>query len=356
MGSTHVYAGDPRIQRLEEEWRHHRDAAIRNNEGPQGRHRRHAEGLQRRLQELRHAHSPGPRSPGLSLAWAGLAFMASLTFGSSLWQAVLQEQKAMSSGGSPVPVAVAAKSKAPAQSVVRPAAQPQAQPQTPRRTADPALAMQGRFHGSKFGGRYAALDAGFNNYQRLSGTLARIQTLALKRRDRAHQLPAVWINRTREDCFPGPSIGMYSPQCQVIKLDYSDGMSTYEHPVEMEVTLAHEWGHHLISLSGVAMSPTEQEVVSDCFAGAVFGYYVNHGLINDQDAIRAVKLIEYVGNNSAHGHHPNRETRIRSFAGGLYSVSDPADPKAAEFMRSCGSLHQIVDVKKIRRMGLSWTS
>jgi hypothetical protein len=352
MGSTHVYASDPRIQRLEEEWRHHRDAAIRNNEGPQGRHRRHAEGLQRRLQELRHAHSPGTRSPGLSLAWAGLAFMASLTFGSSLWQAVLREQKTMNSGGSAAPVVVAAKPKPSAQSVVRPAAHPQ----PPQRTPDPALTMQGRFHGSKFGGRYAALDAGFNNYQRLSGTLARIQTLALKRRERAHQLPTVWINRTREDCFPGPSIGMYNSQCHVIKLDYSDGYSTYEHPVEMEVTLAHEWGHHLISLSGVAMSPTEQEVVSDCFAGAVFGYYVRNNLIGLQDAVRAIELVEYVGNNSPSGHHPNRETRLRSFAGGLFSVGNPADPRAPEFMASCASLDQLVDVKKIREMGTTWNS
>ncbi len=351
MGTTHLYASNAQIQRLEEEWRHHRDAAIRHNEDPQGRHRRHAAGLQRRLQELRHTHSPHTRSPGLSFAWAGLAFMASLTVGSSLWQAVLHAQKAMSSVGFALPVASAAQSKAPTQRVVRAAAQPQAQSQTPRRTPDPALTMQGRFHGSKFGGRYAALDAGFSNYQRLSGTLARIQTLALRRRDRSHQLPTVWINRTREDCLPGPSIGMYNSQSQVIKLDYSDGYSTYEHPVEMEGTLAHEWGHHLSSLSGVAMSPTEQEVISDCFAGAVFGYYFRNNLISLQDAVRAIELVEHVGNNSPSGHHPNREKRLRSFAGGLFSAGNPADPRAPEFMASCTSLDPLVDVKKIREMG-----
>jgi predicted metal-dependent TIM-barrel fold hydrolase len=69
---------------------------------------------------------------------------------------------------------------------------------------------------------------------------------------------------------------------------------------------------------------------------------------------RAIDMVAYVGNNSPYGHHPNRETRLRSFMGGLASVYDPSHPSAAEFMSSCPSLNQIVDVNKIRGMDLSW--
>ena len=334
---------DYQIRELEKQLDLHRCAAIQYNEPPGGYNRKRAEYLELKLDRLRrkqlarqHPHYAFHRVLAL------VAIVGAALFSLREASLVLNQLKTWASASRPEN-----SSPSSAKTVVTRPGQNISNP-------DPALAMQGRFHGSKLGGARTALDAGFGNYQRLTGTLARIQAVAFKNRSAARQLPSVWINRTREDCFDRSSIGVYSPKCQVIKLDYTDGYTTYEHPVEMEVTLAHEWGHHLISLSGVAMSPTEQEVVSDCFAGAVFGYYARNNLITLDEATRAINMVAYVGNNSPYGHHPNRETRLRSFAGGLASVYDPSHPSAAELMASCPSLNQIVDVNKIRGMGLSW--
>jgi len=339
-------AVDKEIQELQKQWQLHRFAAIHLNEPPSGYNRKRAEHLEAKISRLQGRQKDKEKPPWITPVVVGLiswiAFLApAIKPGviNTFVDSILNPK-----GG----IATTKQIEQPEKHGVN------AEPAT--RRPDPAITMQGRFYGSKLGGPYARLDAGFSNYQRLTGTLARIQAAALKRRSSMDQLPTVWINRTREDCFDQNSIGVYNSQCQVIKLDYSDGYSTYEHPVEMEVTLAHEWGHHLINLSDVAMSPTEQEVVSDCFAGAVFGYYVINNLIDLQDAVRAIEMVDYIGNNSPYGHHPNRETRLRSFGGGLFSVSNPSDPRAKEFMASCASLHQIVDVNKIRQMGLSWES
>ena len=334
---------DRQIRELEKQLDLHRCAAIQYNESPSGYNRKRADHLELKISRLRQKQL-ARQQPNYALhrALAVVAISGATLFSLREASLLLDQLKAWTNNSRPVqtPPALATTVATPPRPIIS--------------NPDPALAMQGRFHGSKLGGAHAALDAGFANYQRLSGTLARIQAVAFKQRSAARQLPSVWINRTREDCFDRRSIGVYSPKCQVIKLDYSDGYSTYEHPVEMEVTLAHEWGHHLISLSGVAMSPTEQEVVSDCYAGAVFGYYVRNNLITLQEAKRAIDLVAYVGNNSPYGHHPNLETRLRSFAGGLASVYDPSHPSAAEFMSSCPSLNQIVDVDKIRGMSLTW--
>lgn len=277
------------IRELEKQWQLHRYAAINRNEPPSGYNRKRAEQLELKLYRLREKQkmqsNPDIR-PGSSLAFIAIA-TCTLTYFTLIVISWLQHAQPMQS--------ISGKAES---GITMPR---EGETQKP----DPALAMQARFYGSKVGGAYSDLDSGFNNYQRLSGTLARIQSVALKKRSAAEQLPTVWINRTSEKCFDRSSIGVYSPKCQVIKLDYTDGYTTYEHPVEMEVTLAHEWGHHLISLSGVAMSPTEQEVVSDCFAGAVFGYYARNYLITVQEATRAIDLVAYVGNNS-----PMATTRI----------------------------------------------
>ena len=221
--------------------------------------------------------------------------------------------------------------------------------------SDPAAAMQGRFHASTRGGSFAALDTGLDHYRKLSGTLARVQSVALRKRSEANRLPRVFINRTN-DCFSRPSIGMFSRRCEVIKIDYRDHQRTYEYPVEIEVVLAHEWGHHLIHISGEKMSPIEEEVVCDCTAGMVFGYYAKHGLINQDEAFKAFRLIADVGNNSAHGHHPNAEVRLKSFWGGLMSIAAPHEPQAQESIAFCSSLKRVLDLQKVQNMGLTWSA
>ena len=361
MMADQLLVSERKLQELEAEWRNHRDAAIRNSEAPDGVHRRLAEGLELLLRELREPtapapppkHSSGRQSPWLPLGWGALALMAGMTFAPGLLASLQKLETGLhgSRVGENVTAAqLATKQRHP----IRETSDPKSQEPSQQSSPDPALAMQDRFNGYRWGGAYSALDQGFENYQRLSGTLARIQAVALRRREAAHLWPTVLLNASNKACFDNHHIGAYHPRCQSIKIDYSDGSLTYEHPAEIETTLAHEWGHHLIHLSQVPMSPTEQEVVSDCFAGAVFGYYSRHGLATLEEASLGLQLMADVGNNSAMGHHPNREVRMKSFLGGWFSVASPSHPKAKEAVPSCASLNSVVDIAKIRELGLSW--
>lgn len=340
----------------EEEFRHYRGLAIALNEGPNGTNRLRAEALQRQL-KARRAQQKGTGGAFLAGSVTSLVVI--------LWGASFGGQLFVS--GKLNPLIDAAKrihqalqaeisAQAPAESAPTSAT-------TGSRTIlpiwqqspgpDPATAMQGRFYSFAWGGAYGHLDAGVDNYRRLSGTLARMQAVGLRNRSAAHRLPMVMINRTN-NCFSGSTIGAYSPRCEAIKIDYEDNQLAFEHPVEIEVTLAHEWGHHLINVSGEAMSPTEAEVVSDCTAGAAFGYYVKHGLINKDEAMTAFGLMAAVGNNSAHGHHPNADVRLRAFAGGLMSIAAPDEPNAQGAISFCSTLSRLLDLQKVRAMGLTW--
>ena len=343
-------ASETQIQKLQERWRHHRNAAITGNEGPDGVHRRLAESLERQLKKLHQSQTPRTTTSWPVACTVGFGVGAYVAIAASLgWSLLNASRFANAEQSRATPTSIPrAKTAVTPPSYSAPTPATQTEP-------DPAIAMQSRFYEAKLGGSYAGLDAGLNNFRRLSGTLARIQAISLRRRSAAYQLPSVWINRSSDQCFDESTIGAYNPQCQVIKLDYSDGTIRYEYPIEMETTLAHEWGHHLIRLSGAGMSPVEQEVVSDCFAGAVFGYYARHGLITLEEAGLGLKLMADFGNNSASGHHPNRETRLTSFLGGWYSVANPSHPQAKALVPSCASLDRVIDIAKIRELGITWT-
>lgn len=347
---------------LQEELSRCRSLAIALSEGPDGPHRRRAEALQRQLNSSR--SQAGRSSSGSS--WAAVIFSLLMLIASQsagLIKRVPLERLALDSSRIAPRIVFhwlrqGFSSTAPAnpQSAPRvsaPSTTVAPAPRRPQVAPDPAAAMQARVHASTWGGPFAGLDAGMDHYRRLSGTLARMQAVGLRKRAAAHRLPTVFINRTN-DCFEGPSIGIYSPRCEVLKIDYGDGRLAYEHSVEIEVTLAHEWGHHMINISNEKMSPTEAEVVSDCMAGAVFGYYAKHELITRQEALRAIEMIAAVGNNSADGHHPNREVRLKAFAGGLMSIAAPNEPEMQGAIAFCSTLERLLSLRKLRAMGLTW--
>ena len=222
--------------------------------------------------------------------------------------------------------------------------------------SDPAVAMQGRV--MTFPSPWPQLqplDSGQENLRKLSGTLARIQYVAARNPSVRSLLPTVLING-KNDCVNTPTIGLYEPKCQTIKVDYSDGEVFYEHSVEVEVSLAHEWGHHIAMNSGLNVSQTEQEIVADCFAGVVFGYYLNNKLITSEEALQAFQMMAQVSNNSATDIHPNEQNRTSAFLGGMSQVADPQGEYANLYGKTCGSLEQVLDSEKVRSMGLSWPS
>lgn len=222
--------------------------------------------------------------------------------------------------------------------------------------SDPALAMHDRV--TTFPSPWPQLqqlDSGQNNLRKLAGTLARIQFVAARNNAVRSQLPFVLVNG-KNDCVSSLTIGLYEPKCQTIKVDYTDGQIYYEHPVEVEAALAHEWGHHIAMSSGLRVSDTEHEILADCFAGVVFGYYLNNNLINSGEALEAFEMMAQVSNNSESGIHPNQQNRTSAFLGGMSQIADPKGEHGHLYGKTCGSLEQVLDTAKVRSMGLGWPS
>ena len=219
---------------------------------------------------------------------------------------------------------------------------------------DPALKMQKLvFYYSSPWSELAHLDNGSDNYKKLAGTLARIQTVAARNADARNQLPVVLING-KNQCIDTRSVGLYKHSCQTIKIDYSDEEVSYEFPIEIEAVLSHEWGHHLARTSRLEVSPTEHEIVADCFAGVVFGYYVKNNLISTDEGVKALQMMAQLSNNSEGGIHPNMENRTSAFLGGLAQIAEPAGQYRELYPRYCASLERILDTAKVRSLGLSW--
>jgi len=223
-----------------------------------------------------------------------------------------------------------------------------------RKTPDPALKMQQRvaYFPSPWP-ELSHLDQGGENFKKLAGTLARVQWLAARKSEVRGQLPVVLINAT-SDCIDTLTVGLYRPSCQTIKLDYTDGQMYFEYPVEVEAVLAHEWGHHLAEVSNLNVSSTEHEIVADCFAGVIFGYYVKHDLISVEEGVNALVMMAQVSNNSESGIHPNMQNRTSAFMGGMARIADPQGEFGDLYGKTCGSLDQVIDVTKVQSMGLTW--
>lgn len=220
--------------------------------------------------------------------------------------------------------------------------------------SDPALAMQARIttYPSPWP-QLEMLNSGQDNLRKLAGTLARIQLVATRNTSARSLLPSVLINANNQ-CMSIPTIGLYNRQCQSIKIDYTDGQTAYEHSVEVEAALAHEWGHHIAFSSDLKVSDTEHEILADCFAGVVFGYYLNNNLITSDEAREAFQMMVQVSNNSASGIHPNQQNRTFAFVGGMSQIADPNGQYQPLYTQTCGSLEQILDSAKVRSMRLGW--
>lgn len=197
------------------------------------------------------------------------------------------------------------------------------------------------------------LSAASDDYKKIAGTLARFQVNSLRNKERRADLPIVMINGVN-DCKKSPSVGVYHPHCKSIAIDFSANGLTYEQDEEIIAVMAHEWAHHLASISGLSFSMNEGEIVSDCYAGLLMGWLHRNSLATKQEVENAGLMMIQIGNNSDKGIHPNSETRLSAFIGGAASVTSPEGEQASLYKKYCGSLDQIVDKNAAIETGMSW--
>jgi len=227
-------------------------------------------------------------------------------------------------------------------------------PIKPIEIPDPAQQMHGNVTAFE-DPNYPHLSAYIDDYKKVAGMLARLQYHSLKDKSVRGNLPTVLIN-ANDPCKKERSVGSYYSQCKLLSVDFTAGGLTYESDVEIITVIAHEWGHHLVNASNAnsKFSLNENEIVADCFAGLVIGFYHKNSLMTVQEVNKAGKMMMYVGNNDDKGIHPNSETRLNSFLSAFSYISFPNSNGAKAYKNYCGSLDSILDKNKIAEAKLGW--
>lgn len=228
------------------------------------------------------------------------------------------------------------------------------QPVKPIEIPDPAQQMHAKVIALE-DPNYPHLSAYISDYKKVAGMLARLQYYSLNDKSASSDLPTVLIN-ANNSCKTERSIGIYNTKCKLLGIDFSEEELAYETDVEVITAIAHEWGHHLVNISNAnsKFSLNENEIVSDCYAGLVLGFYHKNNLMTIQEVEKAGKMLMYLGNNGDKGIHPNAETRRKSFISAASYVKFPNSEGARAYNNYCGSLDGILDKDKIAQAKLGW--
>ena len=225
-------------------------------------------------------------------------------------------------------------------------------PVTPKKAYDAAIAMQQKVF-------YYPDDSlpslKTDDYKKAAGDLARIQHKLLINRGRSKDLPTVLIGLgvwKNEKCNQRlPSIGIYQyggTDCdQLITVNFTDGNLWYEHQIEIIITLAHEWGHHIINLSGEKVSGISNELLSDCFAGVYLAYLHKHGALSEQEFYNGVRLMTQIGNTHGTGIHGSSYQRRNGLISGYGRAFNQYDQESqANWDSYCKGLENVIDLSR----------
>ena len=224
----------------------------------------------------------------------------------------------------------------------------------PLEIPDPAEQMHGKVIAFE-DPNYPHLSAYISDYKKVAGMLARLQYYSLNNKSARSDLPTVLIN-ANHFCKTERSIGIYNTKCKSLGIDFFEEGLAYETDVEIITVIAHEWGHHLVNVSNAnsKFSLNENEIVADCFAGLVLGFYHKNSLMTIQEVEKAGNMMMHLGNNGDKGIHPNAETRRKSFISAASYVKFPNSYEARDYNNYCGSLDGILDKNKIAEAKLGW--
>ncbi len=228
---------------------------------------------------------------------------------------------------------------------------PRATPTASKPKYDPAVSVKDQV--------YFFEDTRFPNlttkdYEKAVGDLARIQYKMIKNRGQAKNYPnvlvgnATWGDEACNELLPTLGLYQYGRGCdELITINFEANNINYEYQIEVLVTLAHEWGHHLINLSGENISGITNELLADCFAGIYLAYLDKHRAITEQELRNTVKMMGDLGNTHGTGIHGTPAQRVNSLLSGALYFDDPNDPKnQANWDSYCRGLEDVIDVRK----------
>jgi len=216
---------------------------------------------------------------------------------------------------------------------------------------DPAVSMQSRVTYVP-DSRFPYLNT--KDYKLVTGDLARIQYRMLRNRSNAKNFPSVligngrWKNSKCNSSLPTLGLYMYSPDCKnLITVNYFNGSIIYEHQIEVITTIAHEWGHHMINMSRRPVSASQNEILSDCFAGVYLAYLDKYNLVTKKEAIDSIEMMGQIGITHGTGIHGTPQQRINAITSAAVYMSDPSKTENQYMWNNfCKGLEGIIDISK----------
>jgi hypothetical protein len=222
----------------------------------------------------------------------------------------------------------------------------QAIPANPIIDEDPATSI--RPHVTFYEDQSFSIMNNKEQYLRAAGDLARVQGKMLLNKSNLKNYPEMLIGRGlfTGNCNLGSStLGAYKKDCKIIQINFSDGNIYYESPIEVLTTMAHEYGHHLteITIGLNKISGLESELIADCFAGLMYGYWDKNGNLTEEDIKSAVKMIIQVskteGMNTSDMHGDPGQRAGAFLAGALKAQGQ----NTVEYQNFCKRLDYIID-------------
>ena len=190
-----------------------------------------------------------------------------------------------------------------------------------------------------------------DQYRRAAGDLARVQQRMLRNRRRARDYPWILLGNgsyTDPDCaIPGPTLGTYNSRCSNMQINYRDESLVYEHPIEVLTTMMHEQGHHMIDITVGRnnISRLEAELICDCFAGVMHGYWAKWDKITQEEFEMAGKMMIQISKHaeSTTDEHGDPGQRLGAFIAGAARASGEMTQQYRNF---CVGLERVIDFSK----------
>lgn len=140
------------------------------------------------------------------------------------------------------------------------------------------------------------------------------------------------------------TLGTYHNICEQITINFAADGLAYESPSEILTVLAHEYGHHLVDKNSgyLNVSGLENEIISDCFAGYMNGYWAKEGKISENEFYSSAKLMIQVSKkeHSTKDVHGDSGQRLGAFMAG---AGKAIGKETVEYSNFCVGLDRILD-------------
>ena len=136
------------------------------------------------------------------------------------------------------------------------------------------------------------------------------------------------------------------PPCHRMQINFKADKIVYEQPIEVLTAMMHEQGHHLINLTigSGNRSRLDQELIADCFAGVMHGYWAKWDKLSEEEFLKAgTMMIQISKHEEGMTEHGDKGQRLGAFVAGAARAGGKITP---QYMNYCLGLEDVLDFSK----------